>query len=137
MLATVLACICSFNDAESYILSFSCSCRLSVHLEGLVKCLVLINTTLNLTLFRWQRWTHPWVLNVLLVLAALSHVVSMFLQALSSAYMPIGAVLVSPEITEVIYSQSNKLGMAIMLSETRNDHRQSPLHFIKVISEFP
>lgn len=31
-------------------------------------------------------------------------------KALSSAYMPIGAVLVSPEITEVIYSQSNKLG---------------------------
>ena len=35
----------------------------------------------------------------------------MFLQALSSAYMPIGAVLVSPEISDVIYSQSNKLGM--------------------------
>ncbi|GAB4848181.1 Gamma aminobutyrate transaminase 1, mitochondrial [Ancistrocladus abbreviatus] len=31
-------------------------------------------------------------------------------KALSSAYMPIGAVLVSPEISEVIYSQSNKLG---------------------------
>ncbi|CAL5212459.1 unnamed protein product [Lathyrus oleraceus] len=31
-------------------------------------------------------------------------------KALSSAYMPIGAVLVSPEITEVIHSQSNKLG---------------------------
>ncbi|XP_057953647.1 gamma aminobutyrate transaminase 3, chloroplastic [Malania oleifera] len=31
-------------------------------------------------------------------------------KALSSAYMPIGAVLVSPEIAEVIYSQSNKLG---------------------------
>jgi 4-aminobutyrate--pyruvate transaminase len=31
-------------------------------------------------------------------------------QALSSAYMPIGAILVSPEITDVIYSQSNKLG---------------------------
>ncbi|PHT53679.1 hypothetical protein CQW23_08141 [Capsicum baccatum] len=31
-------------------------------------------------------------------------------KALSSAYMPIGAVLVSPEISDVIYSQSNKLG---------------------------
>ncbi|KAL6659300.1 hypothetical protein ACP70R_003340 [Stipagrostis hirtigluma subsp. patula] len=31
-------------------------------------------------------------------------------KALSSAYMPIGAILVSPEITDVIYSQSNKLG---------------------------
>ncbi|XP_015880911.1 gamma aminobutyrate transaminase 3, chloroplastic-like [Ziziphus jujuba] len=31
-------------------------------------------------------------------------------KALSSGYLPIGAVLVSPEITEVIYSQSNKLG---------------------------
>ncbi|XP_078428691.1 pyridoxal phosphate (PLP)-dependent transferases superfamily protein [Wolffia australiana] len=31
-------------------------------------------------------------------------------KALSSAYMPIGALLVSPEISEVIYSQSNKLG---------------------------
>ena len=105
-----------------------------MHLEGLVKCLDLINTTLNLTLFPWQRWTHPRVLNVLL-LAALTHVVSM-LQALSSAYMPIGAVLVSPEITEVIYSQSNKLGMSFMLSAARNERQQSPLHFIEVISEF-
>lgn len=31
-------------------------------------------------------------------------------KALSSAYMPIGAVLVSPEIYDVIHSQSNKLG---------------------------
>ncbi|KAM3395101.1 hypothetical protein P3S68_004106 [Capsicum galapagoense] len=31
-------------------------------------------------------------------------------KALSSAYVPIGAVLVSPEISDVIYSQSNKLG---------------------------
>lgn len=31
-------------------------------------------------------------------------------KALSSAYMPIGATLVSPEIVEVIQSQSNKLG---------------------------
>lgn len=31
-------------------------------------------------------------------------------KALSSAYMPIGAVLVSPEISDVINSQSNKLG---------------------------
>ncbi|KAJ0027335.1 hypothetical protein Pint_36619 [Pistacia integerrima] len=31
-------------------------------------------------------------------------------KALSSAYMPIGAVLVSPEVADVIYSQSNKLG---------------------------
>ncbi|WOL15874.1 putative gamma-aminobutyrate transaminase 3, mitochondrial [Canna indica] len=31
-------------------------------------------------------------------------------KALSSAYMPIGAILVSPEIAEVIHSQSNKLG---------------------------
>ncbi|KAK4397910.1 Gamma aminobutyrate transaminase 3, chloroplastic [Sesamum angolense] len=31
-------------------------------------------------------------------------------KALSSAYMPIGAVLVSPEVYDVIYSQSNKLG---------------------------
>lgn len=31
-------------------------------------------------------------------------------KALSSGYMPIGAVLVSPEVTDVIYSQSNKLG---------------------------
>ncbi|XP_034681625.1 gamma aminobutyrate transaminase 1, mitochondrial-like [Vitis riparia] len=32
-------------------------------------------------------------------------------KALSSAYMPIGAVLVSPEISDVIHSQSNKLGV--------------------------
>ncbi|AQK68911.1 Gamma-aminobutyrate transaminase POP2 mitochondrial [Zea mays] len=32
-------------------------------------------------------------------------------KALSSAYMPIGAILVSPEITDVNYSQSNKLGV--------------------------
>ncbi|KAJ6825370.1 gamma-aminobutyrate transaminase 1, mitochondrial-like [Iris pallida] len=31
-------------------------------------------------------------------------------KALSSAYMPIGAILVSPEISDVINSQSNKLG---------------------------
>ncbi|KAF3445081.1 hypothetical protein FNV43_RR14774 [Rhamnella rubrinervis] len=31
-------------------------------------------------------------------------------KALSSGYMPIGAVLVNPEVSEVIYSQSNKLG---------------------------
>ncbi|XVF81665.1 hypothetical protein PTKIN_Ptkin15bG0173500 [Pterospermum kingtungense] len=31
-------------------------------------------------------------------------------KALSSAYLPIGAVMISPEISEVIYSQSNKLG---------------------------
>ncbi|XP_042388577.1 probable gamma-aminobutyrate transaminase 3, mitochondrial [Zingiber officinale] len=31
-------------------------------------------------------------------------------KALSSAYLPIGAILVSPEIVDVIYSQSNKLG---------------------------
>ncbi|XLS84532.1 hypothetical protein HN51_034698 [Arachis hypogaea] len=31
-------------------------------------------------------------------------------KALSSAYLPIGAVLVSPEVSEVIHSQSNKLG---------------------------
>ncbi|XP_065037300.1 probable gamma-aminobutyrate transaminase 3, mitochondrial [Musa acuminata AAA Group] len=31
-------------------------------------------------------------------------------KALSSAYMPIGATLVSPEIVDVIHSQSNKLG---------------------------
>ncbi|KAJ8506853.1 hypothetical protein OPV22_007739 [Ensete ventricosum] len=31
-------------------------------------------------------------------------------KALSSAYMPIGAILVSPEIVEVIHSQSNQLG---------------------------
>jgi 4-aminobutyrate--pyruvate transaminase len=31
-------------------------------------------------------------------------------KALSSAYVPIGAVMVSPEVAEVIYSQSNKLG---------------------------
>nr|AFK39370.1 unknown [Lotus japonicus] len=31
-------------------------------------------------------------------------------KALSSAYLPIGAVLVSPEVSEVIYSQNNKLG---------------------------
>lgn len=31
-------------------------------------------------------------------------------KALSSAYMPIGGLMVSPEISEVIYSQSNKLG---------------------------
>lgn len=32
-------------------------------------------------------------------------------KALSSAYMPIGAILVSPEIAEVVHSQSNKLGV--------------------------
>ncbi|KAI8558708.1 hypothetical protein RHMOL_Rhmol04G0118000 [Rhododendron molle] len=31
-------------------------------------------------------------------------------KALSSGYMPIGAVLVSPEVSDVIHSQSNKLG---------------------------
>ncbi|XP_020100682.1 probable gamma-aminobutyrate transaminase 3, mitochondrial [Ananas comosus] len=31
-------------------------------------------------------------------------------KALSSAYLPIGAILVSPEISEVIHSQSSKLG---------------------------
>ncbi|XP_027911259.1 gamma aminobutyrate transaminase 3, chloroplastic [Vigna unguiculata] len=31
-------------------------------------------------------------------------------KALSSSYLPIGAVLVSPEVSEVIYAQSNKLG---------------------------
>ncbi|KAM0950804.1 putative transaminase [Dioscorea sansibarensis] len=31
-------------------------------------------------------------------------------KALSSGYMPIGAIMVSPEISEVIHSQSNKLG---------------------------
>ncbi|XP_022940077.1 gamma aminobutyrate transaminase 3, chloroplastic-like [Cucurbita moschata] len=31
-------------------------------------------------------------------------------KALSSAYMPIGAVIVSPEVSDVIHSQSNKLG---------------------------
>ncbi|XP_010525162.1 PREDICTED: gamma-aminobutyrate transaminase POP2, mitochondrial-like [Tarenaya hassleriana] len=31
-------------------------------------------------------------------------------KALSSAYMPIGAILMSPEVADVIYSQSNKLG---------------------------
>ncbi|RZB73877.1 Gamma aminobutyrate transaminase 3, chloroplastic isoform B [Glycine soja] len=31
-------------------------------------------------------------------------------KALSSAYLPIGAVLVSPEISDVIHAQSNKLG---------------------------
>ncbi|KAK4492844.1 hypothetical protein RD792_000169 [Penstemon davidsonii] len=31
-------------------------------------------------------------------------------KALSSGYVPIGAVLVSPEVNDVIYSQSNKLG---------------------------
>ncbi|CAN1337330.1 Gamma-aminobutyrate transaminase POP2, mitochondrial [Linum perenne] len=31
-------------------------------------------------------------------------------KALSSAYVPIGAVLVSPEVSDVIHSQSNKLG---------------------------
>ncbi|CAA3032467.1 gamma aminobutyrate transaminase 1, mitochondrial, partial [Olea europaea subsp. europaea] len=33
-------------------------------------------------------------------------------KAHSSAYIPITAVLVSPEISDVIYSQSNKLGVA-------------------------
>ncbi|KAK9196430.1 hypothetical protein WN943_004558 [Citrus x changshan-huyou] len=33
-----------------------------------------------------------------------------FAKALSSAYMPIGAILVSPEVSEVIHSQSNTLG---------------------------
>ena len=33
------------------------------------------------------------------------------MQALSSAYVPIGAVLVSQEVADVIYSQSNKIGM--------------------------
>ncbi|KAL9265643.1 Gamma aminobutyrate transaminase 3, chloroplastic-like protein [Drosera capensis] len=31
-------------------------------------------------------------------------------KALSSAYVPIGAILVSPEVADVVYSQSNKLG---------------------------
>ncbi|XP_020214352.1 gamma aminobutyrate transaminase 3, chloroplastic [Cajanus cajan] len=32
-------------------------------------------------------------------------------KALSSSYLPIGAVLVSPEVSEVIHAQSNKLGI--------------------------
>ncbi|XP_062107027.1 gamma aminobutyrate transaminase 3, chloroplastic-like [Humulus lupulus] len=32
-------------------------------------------------------------------------------KALSSAYLPIAAIFVSPEVSEVIYSQSNKLGI--------------------------
>ncbi|CAF1931303.1 hypothetical protein Bca4012_073239 [Brassica carinata] len=32
-------------------------------------------------------------------------------KALSSAYLPIGAILMSQEVADVIYSQSNKLGM--------------------------
>lgn len=36
-------------------------------------------------------------------------------KALSSAYMPIGGVLVSPEVSDVINSQSNKLGIIILL----------------------
>lgn len=32
------------------------------------------------------------------------------IQALSSVYVPVGAVLMSPEFSDVIYSQSNKLG---------------------------
>ncbi len=34
-------------------------------------------------------------------------------QALSSAYVPIGAIMVSPEISDVIHSQSNKLGKLV------------------------
>jgi len=34
---------------------------------------------------------------------------------LSSSYLPIGAVLVSPEVSEVIHKQSNKLGMVVHL----------------------
>lgn len=36
-------------------------------------------------------------------------------QALSSGYMPIGAVLVSPKVSDVIHSQSNKLGNFVNL----------------------
>ncbi|PHT48067.1 putative gamma-aminobutyrate transaminase 3, mitochondrial [Capsicum baccatum] len=39
----------------------------------------------------------------------IKHDLVSFAKALSSAYMPIGVVLVSPEISDVIYSQSNKL----------------------------
>lgn len=38
-------------------------------------------------------------------------------QALTSGYMPIGAVLVGPEVADVIYSQSNKLGMIMKHSD--------------------
>lgn len=38
-----------------------------------------------------------------------------FKQALSSAYVPIGATLVGPEVADVIYSQSNKLGISSFL----------------------
>ena len=37
------------------------------------------------------------------------------MQALSSAYMPIGAILMSQEVADVIYSQSNKLGTFLVL----------------------
>ncbi|KAF2305735.1 hypothetical protein GH714_007902 [Hevea brasiliensis] len=37
-------------------------------------------------------------------------------KVLSSAYMPIGDIMVSPEVADVIYSQSNKLGDNIMMS---------------------
>ena len=38
------------------------------------------------------------------------HTSIVFFQAFSSGYMPIGAVLMSPEIAEVILSYSDKLG---------------------------
>ena len=41
--------------------------------------------------------------------------VQIHMQALSSAYMPIGAILMSQEVADVIYSQSNKLGTFLVL----------------------
>uniref|UniRef100_A0A453S8C9 Aminotransferase class III-fold pyridoxal phosphate-dependent enzyme n=2 Tax=Aegilops tauschii subsp. strangulata TaxID=200361 RepID=A0A453S8C9_AEGTS len=39
-------------------------------------------------------------------------------KALSSAYMPIAAILVSPEIADVVHSQSSKLGKANSIAGT-------------------
>lgn len=46
-------------------------------------------------------------------------------QALSNAYVPIGATLVSPEISDVIHSQSNKLGKLI-----RFNHLSELIYYI-------
>jgi adenosylmethionine-8-amino-7-oxononanoate aminotransferase len=52
-------------------------------------------------------------------------------QALSSAYMPIGAVMVSPEVSDVIHSQSSKLGKWAISSKDHIFHcYKMLLHFV-------
>ncbi|KAK4785207.1 hypothetical protein SAY86_001896 [Trapa natans] len=61
----------------------------------------------------------------------------MVFQALSSAYMPIGAVLVSPEVSDVIHSQSNKLGREKNILEQVNKIAPKFQEGLKAFSDSP